>query len=153
MGFKIWWSLRLGYPNSKFTICTTIFVFSFKTSFFARLGALFGTFFDNFERLSYLLFGSIFKGIYNIKLKLISSVKIWKGTKICIFLIIKSLKESAWIVYYSRTCQVRKFAFFWILHDWHTYSGLGIYQPLFMNCWTNKLSLQLFTFVYNLIFE
>ena len=45
MGFKIWSSWGVGYTNSKFTLCTTIFVFSSKTSFFAGLGAFFGTFF------------------------------------------------------------------------------------------------------------
>ena len=34
-------TLGLGYANSKITICRTIFVFSSKTSSFARLGALF----------------------------------------------------------------------------------------------------------------
>ena len=48
MGFKIWRSWGSGYSNSKFTICTTIFVFSPKTTFFERLGALFGTFFESF---------------------------------------------------------------------------------------------------------
>ena len=40
--------LGLGYANSIFTICTTIFVFSSKTSFFAGLGALFRIFFESF---------------------------------------------------------------------------------------------------------
>ena len=45
MGFKIWSSWGVGYTNSKFTLCTTIFVFSYKTPFFAGLGAFIGTFF------------------------------------------------------------------------------------------------------------
>ena len=43
MGFKIWSSWGVGYSNSKFTICTTIFDFSSKT-FFAGLDTFFGTF-------------------------------------------------------------------------------------------------------------
>merc|ERR1712035_235557 len=38
-----------GYSNSKFTICTTIFVFSYKTLFFGGLGALFVYFWEVFR--------------------------------------------------------------------------------------------------------
>ena len=49
MGFKFWWSWGSGYSNSKFTICTTIFVFSYKTLFFGGLGALFVYFWEVFR--------------------------------------------------------------------------------------------------------
>ena len=45
MGFKILSSWGVGNTNTKFTIRTTIFVFSSKTLFFAGLGTFFGTFY------------------------------------------------------------------------------------------------------------
>merc|ERR1712243_549308 len=44
MGFKIWLNLETVPTKTKIPLCTRIFCFSSKTSFFAGLGALFGTF-------------------------------------------------------------------------------------------------------------
>ena len=60
---KVLWILKfgevggLGYTNFKFTICKTIIVFTSKTSFFPRLGALVSTLFLIKEGFAFKLNG------------------------------------------------------------------------------------------------